>query len=79
MPVVSAEAIVSEKGLVQMSNEADLETLVNEVLLNNPGEVKRFRTGEQKLMGFFVGQIMKETKGKANPKTVNELLKKKLS
>jgi aspartyl-tRNA(Asn)/glutamyl-tRNA(Gln) amidotransferase subunit B len=47
-------------------------------LAKNPKEVERFRAGEEKLLGFFVGQIMKATKGKANPKTVNELLKKKL-
>jgi aspartyl-tRNA(Asn)/glutamyl-tRNA(Gln) amidotransferase subunit B len=78
IPEISAETIVREKGLVQISDEADIEAMVNKVLDNNPEEVERFRTGEQKLMGFFVGLIMKETKGKANPKTVNELLKKKL-
>jgi aspartyl-tRNA(Asn)/glutamyl-tRNA(Gln) amidotransferase subunit B len=78
IPEISAEAIVREKGLVQISDEADLEAIVNEVLDKNPKEVERFRKGEQKLMGFFVGLIMKETKGKANPKTANEMLMKKL-
>ena len=73
------EAIVKEKGLVQMTDEAGLEQIVDEVLGKSPGEVERFRAGESKLMGFFVGQIMKETKGKANPKIVNDLLRKKLS
>jgi aspartyl-tRNA(Asn)/glutamyl-tRNA(Gln) amidotransferase subunit B len=73
-----AEAIVKEKGLVQMSDEAGIEAIVDEVLIKSPQEVERFRAGDAKLMGFFVGQIMKLTKGKANPKIVNELLKKKL-
>ena len=74
-----ADTIVKEKGLVQISDEADIEKAVNEVLEKNPEEVERFKAGDEKLMGFFIGQIMKVTKGKANPKIVNELLKKKLS
>ncbi len=70
--------IVEEKGLVQISDVGELERAVDEVLSVNPGEAERFRGGEEKLMGFFVGQVMKLTKGKANPKLVNELLKKKL-
>ena len=73
-----AAAIVEDKGLVQISDEAGIEAMVDEVLSKNPDEVERFRGGEAKLMGFFVGRIMKETKGKANPKIVNELLRKKL-
>ncbi|MEK7308331.1 MAG: Asp-tRNA(Asn)/Glu-tRNA(Gln) amidotransferase GatCAB subunit B, partial [Nitrospirota bacterium] len=67
-----------EKGLVQITDEAGIEAVVDEVLQKNPKEVARFKTGEEKLIGFFIGQIMKETKGKANPEIVNELLKKKL-
>jgi aspartyl-tRNA(Asn)/glutamyl-tRNA(Gln) amidotransferase subunit B len=74
----NADTIVKEKGLVQITDEAGIEAVVDEVLQKNPKEVERFKTGEEKLIGFFVGQIMKETKGKANPKIVNELLKKKL-
>ncbi len=74
-----AEAIVSEKGLVQMSDETGIEAIVDEVLSRGPQEIERFRAGDAKLMGFFVGQVMKETKGKANPKIVNELLRKKLT
>jgi aspartyl-tRNA(Asn)/glutamyl-tRNA(Gln) amidotransferase subunit B len=74
----AAETIVQEKGLVQMSDEAGIEKIVDDILGKNPGEVERYRAGEAKLMGFFVGQVMKETKGKANPKIVNELLRKKL-
>ena len=73
-----AEHIVEEKGLVQMSDEAGIESIVDDILNKNPDAVEKFRTGEAKLMGFFVGQVMKETKGKANPKIENELLKKKL-
>jgi len=72
------EIIVEEKGLVQISDESGIETIVDEILRNSAGEVKRFREGETKLMGFFVGQIMKETRGQANPKMVNEILKQKL-
>ncbi len=73
------EEIVKEKGLVQISDTSELQRLVEEVLKNNPKEVERYRGGEQKLLGFFVGQVMKASKGKANPKAVNELLRKKLS
>lgn len=74
----SADVIVKEKGLVQVSDESEIEKAVDEVLANSQGEIERFKAGDAKLMGFFVGQIMKATKGKANPKIVNELLKKKL-
>ncbi|UCD36378.1 MAG: Asp-tRNA(Asn)/Glu-tRNA(Gln) amidotransferase subunit GatB [Nitrospiraceae bacterium] len=73
-----AGTVVKEKGLVQMSDEAGIAKIVDAVLARSPGEVERYRAGDAKLMGFFVGQVMKETKGKANPKIVNELLKKKL-
>jgi aspartyl-tRNA(Asn)/glutamyl-tRNA(Gln) amidotransferase subunit B len=71
--------IVEEKGLVQISDEKVIEDAVDKVIGENPGEVERYRGGEEKLLGFFVGQVMKLTKGKANPKLVNELLRKKLS
>jgi aspartyl-tRNA(Asn)/glutamyl-tRNA(Gln) amidotransferase subunit B len=70
--------IVQEQGLVQISDASDIEPIIDGILENNPDEVARFREGEEKLMGFFVGQVMKATKGKANPQIVNELLKKKL-
>ncbi|MBI4682606.1 MAG: Asp-tRNA(Asn)/Glu-tRNA(Gln) amidotransferase subunit GatB [Nitrospirae bacterium] len=73
-----AGVIVKEKGLVQVSDESEIEKAVDDVLANSPNEVERFKAGDAKLMGFFVGQIMKATKGKANPKIVNELLRKKL-
>ncbi len=70
--------IVEEKGLVQMSDTAGIEAIVDDILSKNSDAVERFKSGDAKLMGFFVGQVMKETKGKANPKIVNELLRKKL-
>lgn len=74
-----ADAIVKEKGLVQVSDEGAIEKAVDEIIAKNPKEVERFKAGDEKLIGFFVGQIMKMTKGKANPQMVNEILKKKLS
>jgi aspartyl-tRNA(Asn)/glutamyl-tRNA(Gln) amidotransferase subunit B len=71
-------AIVEEKGLVQISDEAELERLVGEVLEANPKPVADYRGGNERTFGFFVGQVMKATKGKANPKLVNELLRSKL-
>jgi len=73
-----AEIIVKEKGLIQVSDESEIEKAIDDVLAKNPGEVGRFRAGEEKLIGFFVGQVMKMMKGKANPKVLNDLLKKKL-
>ncbi len=73
-----AESIVKEKGLVQISDRSEIETAINDILEKNPGEVERYKAGEEKLLGFFVGQAMKVTKGKANPKILNEILKEKL-
>jgi aspartyl-tRNA(Asn)/glutamyl-tRNA(Gln) amidotransferase subunit B len=73
------EVIVEEKGLVQITDTSELEKMVDDVLKNNPKEVERYKKGETKLLGFFVGQVMKASKGKANPKIVNELLRKRLS
>ena len=75
---VDPEAFVREKGLVQISDARALEAVVDEVLGENPNEVQAFRDGKKKLMGFFVGQVMKKTKGQANPRLVNEFLGKKL-
>jgi len=71
-------AVVQAKGLAQVSDEGALEAAVERVLAASPAEVERYRGGNQKLIGFFVGQVMKETKGKGNPAVVNALLKKKL-
>ena len=73
------EIIVKEKGLVQISDSGEIEKAVDDVISKNPKETERFKAGEEKLLGFFVGQVMKVTKGKANPQMVNDLLRKKLS
>ncbi len=69
-------SIVQEKGLIQISDETAIIDTIMEVIKRNPKEVERFKAGEEKLLGFFMGQVMKLTKGKANPKIVNELLLK---
>ena len=71
--------IVEEKGLVQVTDVSAIEEVVSKVLSQNKDEVEAYKNGKTKLLGFFVGQIMKETKGKANPKIVNNLLKQKLN
>uniref|UniRef100_I2Q2U7 Aspartyl/glutamyl-tRNA(Asn/Gln) amidotransferase subunit B n=1 Tax=Desulfovibrio sp. U5L TaxID=596152 RepID=I2Q2U7_9BACT len=71
-------AYVRDKGLVQISDSGALESAVDAVIAANPAEAEAYRGGKTKLMGFFVGQIMKATKGQANPGLVNELLRKKL-
>lgn len=73
-----AETVVKEKGLVQISDEAAIEKAIDEVLARSQKEVERYKAGDEKLIGFFVGQVMKATKGRANPQLLNELLKKKL-
>ena len=70
--------IVEEKGLVQVSDESAIEAVVDEVLSANPQSVEDYRGGKGKAIGFLVGQVMKATKGKANPGMVNKILKDKL-
>lgn len=71
-------AIVEEQGLVQISDEGELDAVVAQIIADHPDEAEAFRGGKTKLIGFFVGQVMRETKGKANPKLVNTLLQDKL-
>lgn len=73
------ETIVNEKNLVQISNPEELLLIIKQITEKNPEQVSDYKSGKEKVFGFFVGQIMKETKGKANPKLVNELLKQILS
>ncbi len=73
-----AAEIVLAEGWVQVSDAAELEKIVEQVLVTNSKEVEAYRKGKEKLFGFFVGQVMKATQGKANPQMVNEILKKKL-
>lgn len=73
-----AEAIVREKNLVQVSDEGELLAIVEEIVAANPSQADEYRGGKTKLMGYFVGQLMQRTKGKANPKLANELFSKVL-
>ena len=72
------KSVVDARGLVQLSDSKELEAVVAKVVANNPKQAQSFKEGKIQLMGYFVGQVMKETGGKANPKMVNELLEKKL-
>jgi len=74
-----ADAIIESRGLKQITDTSALEAMVDEVIAANPKQVEQFRAGKEKVLGFFVGQIMKATQGKANPAQVNELLRRKLS
>ncbi len=73
-----ADAIIEEKGLKQITDSSAIERAIDEVMAKNPGQLADYRAGKDKLFGFFVGQVMKATQGKANPAQLNELLKKKL-
>jgi aspartyl-tRNA(Asn)/glutamyl-tRNA(Gln) amidotransferase subunit B len=72
------DEIIDQKGLQQISDSSAIEAIIREVLDNNPKQVEQYRGGQEKLLGFFVGQVMKATQGKANPQQVNDLLKKQL-
>jgi len=74
----SPEALIKEKGLEQVSDSSELEAVVDKVIGNCPDEVEKYKAGNKKLLSFFMGQVMKETKGKANPKIINPMLQKKL-
>ncbi|HEX9114003.1 MAG TPA: Asp-tRNA(Asn)/Glu-tRNA(Gln) amidotransferase subunit GatB, partial [Nitrospirota bacterium] len=74
-----AESIVKEQGLVQVSDTGEIEKIIDAVVKANPAQHADYKAGKEKLFGFFVGQVMKASKGKANPELVNQLLKKKLS
>jgi aspartyl-tRNA(Asn)/glutamyl-tRNA(Gln) amidotransferase subunit B len=74
-----ADEVIESKGLKQVTDSGAIEALVDEVLANNPDQVEQYKGGKEQLLGFFVGQIMKASRGKANPGQVNEILKKKLA
>lgn len=74
-----AEAIVKEKGLIQVTDEGVIQRYIEDVINGNPEQVEAYKQGKEKLFGFFIGEVMKKTKGKANPKLVNKILKKRLS
>lgn len=72
------DAIIEAKGLKQITDSSEIEALVEQVVNDNPGQVEQYKSGKDKVFGFFVGQVMKLSKGKANPQQVNDLLKDKL-
>jgi aspartyl-tRNA(Asn)/glutamyl-tRNA(Gln) amidotransferase subunit B len=75
----SPKAIIEEKGMVQIADEETLKKVISSVIGANPQQLSQFLAGKDKLFGYFVGQVMKATQGKANPQLVNELLKKMLA
>lgn len=77
-PSLSVDDMIEEKGLKQVSDSDSLAPLVKQIIANNPKQVEQYLSGKTKLLGFFVGQVMKETQGKANPQQVNQLVKEKL-
>jgi len=73
-----ADTVIERKGLLQITDSGAIEQAVAAVLASNPGQVEQYRAGQTKLFGFFIGQVMKATAGKANPQQVNEILKRML-
>ena len=73
-----AAAIVDEKGLKQITDTGEIEAIVDAVIERGAAQAEQYRSGNEKIIGWFVGQVMKETQGKANPQAVNKLLRKKL-
>ncbi|MBT2968990.1 MAG: aspartyl/glutamyl-tRNA amidotransferase subunit B [gamma proteobacterium symbiont of Ctena orbiculata] len=73
-----ADSVIEAKGLKQITDSGEIEKIIDEVIAANPKQVEQFRAGKDKLLGFFVGQVMKQTQGKANPGQVNEILLAKL-
>lgn len=74
-----ADEVIEAKGLKQVTDTGAIEAMIDEVLSNNPEQVQQYRDGKEQLLGYFVGQVMKASKGKANPAQVNEILRKKLA
>ncbi|MDO8721715.1 MAG: Asp-tRNA(Asn)/Glu-tRNA(Gln) amidotransferase GatCAB subunit B, partial [Syntrophales bacterium] len=75
----SPRAIIEEKGMVQITDEGELTKIIARVVEANPIQLEQYRGGKEKVFGFFVGQVMKATQGKANPQLINDLLKRRLS
>jgi aspartyl-tRNA(Asn)/glutamyl-tRNA(Gln) amidotransferase subunit B len=75
----SAKELIERKGLVQISDSGELEKIIDAILVANPKELAQYRSGKTKLLGFFVGQVMKQTGGRADPKLTNQLVVQKLS
>ena len=75
----SADDIIQAKGLKQITDTSAIDDIVKQVVEANPSQAEEYRAGKDKLLGFFVGQVMKETRGKANPAQVNEAIKRRLA
>lgn len=74
----SCDEVIEKKGLKQITDSTAIEAMIDEVIANNPNQLEQYRAGKEQLLGFFVGQVMKVSRGKANPAQVNQLLKTKL-
>ena len=74
----TVDSVIEQRGLKQITDISAIETMVDEVIAGNPDQVKQFRSGKGKVIGFLVGQIMKTSQGKANPQQVTKLLRQKL-
>lgn len=74
-----ADEVIQARGLEQITDASAIADIIDEIIANNPNQVEQYRAGKEKLFGFFVGQAMKATQGKANPQQLNELLRQKLS
>ena len=72
------DGIIESRGLQQLSNATELEKVVSQIIDDFPDQVRQFRDGKEKLLGFFVGHVMQATAGRANPKQVNEILQREL-
>jgi aspartyl-tRNA(Asn)/glutamyl-tRNA(Gln) amidotransferase subunit B len=75
----AAEAIIERQGLVQISDEGELDSVIDQIIASHPDEAARYREGDKKVLGFLMGQVMKETRGKANPQLANQRLRDRLS
>ena len=75
----SAAQVIQDKGLIQVSDTGEIDAIIDQIIAANPAQTEQYRAGKEALFGFFVGQTMKASQGKANPKVVNERLRAKLS
>ncbi|MGB5832229.1 MAG: Asp-tRNA(Asn)/Glu-tRNA(Gln) amidotransferase GatCAB subunit B, partial [Thiohalocapsa sp.] len=74
-----ADAVIKARGLKQITDTGAIEQMIDAIMTSNPGQVEQYRAGKEKLFGFFVGQVMKQSQGKANPQQVNAILTEKLT
>ena len=75
----TCDEVIEKKGLKQITDDSAIEAMIDEVIANNPNQLEQYRAGKEQLLGFFVGQVMKASQGKANPAQVNQLLRTKLA